>query len=120
MGILHAPKRLQIVGREDELLNLGGIKIAPSVLEAWVLQHATVGDIGICTARNSEGVEEVCVAVANPGHGDAELLARLTRAFQNHHIGRFHVVKLPRIPRNANGKIERNRLKEIAASLPRR
>jgi acyl-coenzyme A synthetase/AMP-(fatty) acid ligase len=115
MGILHAPKRLQIVGREDELLNLGGIKVAPSALEAWVLKHATVGDIGVCTARNAEGVEEICVAVANPGHGDAELLARVTRAFENHHIGRFHVVKVPRIPRNANGKIERNRLEEIVA-----
>ena len=120
MGILHGPKRLQIVGREDELLNIGGIKVAPSALEAWVLQHATVGDIGACTARNSEGIEEICLAVANPGHDDAELLARITRAFENHHVGRFHVIKVRRVPRNANGKIERDRLREIAASFLRR
>ena len=115
MGILHGPRRLQIVGREDELLNIGGIKVAPSILEAWVLQHATVGDIGACTVRNAEGIEEVCIAVANPGHDDAELLARIDRAFASHHIGRFHVAKVRRIPRNANGKIERKRLKEMVA-----
>ena len=115
MGVLHGPKRLQIVGREDELLNIGGIKVAPSALEAWVLQHATVGDIGACTVRNAEGIEEICIAVANPGHDDAELLARIDRAFASHHIGRFHVAKVRRIPRNANGKIERKRLKEMVA-----
>ena len=120
MGILHGPRRLQIVGREDELLNVGGIKVAPSALEAWVLQHATVGDIGACTARNAEGIEEICIAVANPSHDDAELLARINRAFENHHIGRFHVIKVARIPRNAHGKIERDRLREIAASFLRR
>jgi acyl-coenzyme A synthetase/AMP-(fatty) acid ligase len=120
MGILHGPRRLQLVGREDELLNIGGLKVAPSALEAWVLPYATVGDIAVCTMPNAEGIEEICVAVANPRHDDAELLARVTRAFENHQIGRFRVVKVARIPRNANGKIERNRLKEIVAGFLQR
>ncbi|HVM79820.1 MAG TPA: class I adenylate-forming enzyme family protein [Stellaceae bacterium] len=121
VGILHGPRRLQIVGREDELLNLGGVKIAPSELEAWVGRYATVGDIGVCMLPNREGVSEIYVAVANPAHGDAELLARVTEAFRHNHVGQFHIVKVGRVPRNANGKIERNRLREmIAAGLGRR
>lgn len=116
IGILHGPQRLQIVGREDELLNLGGIKVGPSALEAWVMRYATIGDVGVCTARNADGIDEICIAVSNPGHDDAELLARVNRAFADHHIGRFHVIKVQRVPRNANGKIERNRLREIATS----
>ncbi|MGE5201069.1 MAG: class I adenylate-forming enzyme family protein [Acidobacteriota bacterium] len=115
IGILHGPGRLQLVGREDELLNIGGVKFAPSALEAWVLQRATVGDIGVCAVRNSEGIEEICVAVANPRHDDADLLARVKAAFKGYPVGHFLVVKLPRIPRNANGKIERKRLAEIVA-----
>jgi acyl-coenzyme A synthetase/AMP-(fatty) acid ligase len=111
IGILHGPRRIQIVGREDELLNIGGIKMPASMLEALVLQHATVGDIGVCTTRNAEGFEEICVAVANPGHDDAELLKRVTDAFRNHPVGRFCVVKVARVPRNANGKIQRDLLK---------
>ena len=120
IGMLQGPRRLQLVGREDELLNIGGIKFAPSALEAWVLQRATVGDIGVCAVRNSEGIEEICVAVANPGHDDADLMARVTAAFRDCHIGHFLVVKLPRIPRNANGKIERKRLAQIVADGMRR
>ncbi len=116
LGILQGPRRLQVVGREDELLNIGGTKIAPSAIEARVLRHVTAGDIGVCTLRNPEGIEEICVAVANPAHGDAELLARVTEVFRNDYIGRFFVVTLPHIPRNANGKIERHRLKEMAAA----
>jgi len=120
LGILHGPKRLQIVGREDEIINLGGIKLAPNMLEAWVQRHASVGDIGICTLPNPDGVEEICVAVANSAHGDAELLARVGEAFRHNHVGDFFVVKVPRVPRNANGKIERGRLREMAAAARRR
>ena len=112
VGILHGPRRLQIVGREDELINLGGLKIPPSELEALVLRHATVGDIGVCVVANAEGVAEICIGVANAAHNDAELLARVGEAFRHHHIGRFHIVKVARIPRNANGKIERGKLRE--------
>jgi len=116
IGVMHGPRRLQIVGREDELLNIGGIKVPPSTLETWVLQHATTGDVGVCTTCNAEGIEEICVAVANPGHDDAELLERITNAFRNHHVGRFCVVKLVYIPRNANGKIQRELLKQCVAA----
>ncbi|HYC15102.1 MAG TPA: class I adenylate-forming enzyme family protein, partial [Stellaceae bacterium] len=121
VGILHDPRRIQIVGREDELLNIGGIKMAPSAVEAWVMQHATAADIGVCSLRNAEGIEEICVAVVEPGHGDADLMERITRAFWDHHIGRnFYVVKLTRIPRNANGKILRGPLKQaVMAGLGR-
>ncbi len=112
IGILHGARRIQIVGREDELLNIGGIKMPPSMLEALVLQHATAGDVGVCSARNAEGIEEVYVAVANPGHTDAELLRRVTDAFRNHVIGHFCVVKVARVPRNANGKIQRDLLRQ--------
>jgi len=119
LGILHGPRRLQIVGREDELLNIGGLKMAPGAVEALVRQQVSAGDIGVCSVRNSEGIEEICVAVASPGHDDAELLRRVTGAFRNHHVGRFRVVKLARIPRNPNGKIQRQLLEQAVAAARR-
>ena len=115
IAVSEGPRRLRVVGREDEILNVGGLKIAASRLEAWVLRHATVGDIGVCTLAGPGGVDEICVAVADPAHDDVELLARVTEAFRRNYVGRFHIVKLARIPRNANGKIERHRLKEAMA-----
>ena len=120
IGIMHGPRQIQIIGRGDELLNVGGIKVAPSTLEAGVLRHVTAGDIGVCSVRNAEGIEEICVAVANPGHSDAELLERVTHALRNDQVGRFHIVRVARIPRNANGKIQRDMLKQaVAAAINR-
>ncbi len=116
IGISHGPRRIQIVGREDELLNIGGVKMAPNALETLVLQHATVDDVGVCTTQNAEGIDEICVVIVNPGHGDAELLERITAAFRNLQLGRFDIIKSPKIPRNANGKIQRNLLKKAAAT----
>jgi len=116
IGVLHGPRRLQIVGREDELLNIGGLKMAPSAIEACVLPHVTADDIGVCSVRNSEGIEEICIAVANPSHGNAELLERIADCLRNRHVGRFKIVKLTHIPRNANGKIQRDLLKKAVAA----
>ena len=112
-GILHGPRLLEVVGRNDELLNIGGQKISPSTLEALVIEHARVADAGVCSIRNSAGVEQVHVAVAGAQHNDHELAQHVARAFAGRHLGDFYIVKLSGIPRNANGKIEREALKAL-------
>ncbi|HXP73227.1 MAG TPA: class I adenylate-forming enzyme family protein [Stellaceae bacterium] len=122
-AILDGPRRLMVVGRGDELLNIGGAKVRPDDLEALVMRHADVGDVGICTFGNREGIEEVYVALAGVRHDHRELLARLEQAFMHQQLGSFRVVILQAIPRNAAGKIVRAALKEMvakAAGLNRR
>lgn len=109
---------LQVIGRGDELLNLGGGKLHPAAIEALVLRHLEAADVGVCSLSNTEGVEEVYVAVAGADGDDADLHHRLAPAFAGHTYGPVSVVRLPRIPRNANGKILRSALKEaVAASV---
>ena len=115
MAILDGPRRLKIVGRGDELLNIGGAKARPDDLEALVMKHAAVGDVGICSFANREGIEEVYVAVAGVRHDDRDLLARIERGFNRQQLGTFNVVILQAIPRNASGKIQRAALKEAVA-----
>lgn len=121
LAILHAPRRLQIIGRGDDLLNFGGYKFPPELLERAILKNAPLGDVGVCSVRNAEGIEELVIGISETGCDDRELLERLTAALRPFRIGHFHAVKLPSIPRNANGKIQRNLLKSAAASgLPSR
>ena len=120
VAILDGPRRLKVLGRGDELLNVSGAKLAPSDLEALVMEHAAVGDVGVCGSTNREGIEEVYVGVANVRQDPQELLARITHAFRIRQLGSFHVVILPAIPRNAAGKIHRDALKEAVAAALRR
>jgi acyl-CoA synthetase (AMP-forming)/AMP-acid ligase II len=115
VGVLRG-RRLQIIGRGDELLNIGGQKLAPTDIEALVARHLDAADIGACSLPNAQGVEELYIALAGPRGDDAELARRLAQAFAGYAYGRILPVKVNRIPRNANGKIMRSALREAVAS----
>ncbi|MGH7124628.1 MAG: class I adenylate-forming enzyme family protein [Stellaceae bacterium] len=116
VAILDGPRRLKILGRGDEMVNIAGGKLPPSDLEAIVMKHVGAGDAGICTLANRDGIQEVYVAVANARLDPQELLARITRAFSGVPLGVFHVLILASIPRNPAGKIQRTLLKEAVAA----
>ena len=116
VGALRGARQLEVIGRGDELLNIGGHKLSPTMLEGLILDHVAVMDVGACSARNSDGLEEVCVAVVNPAEAEQELLRHIAEAFSRLELGRYHVIKLDHIPRNAVGKIERGRLKAAVAA----
>src|SRR5438445_9419270 len=119
VGVLQSDRQLHVMGRGDELLNIGGKKIAPSYIEALVARHLEIADVGVCSLPNPEGVEEIHVALAAPDGDDAELRRRLARAFAGFPYGKIRPVKVARIPRNANGKILRSALREIVAAAIR-
>jgi acyl-CoA synthetase (AMP-forming)/AMP-acid ligase II len=119
LGILHDAYRLQYIGRSDDLLNIGWRKFSPDSLEDLVLRSAEVGDVGICSIPNADGIEEVCVVVSDARVSVHELVERITRAFRRFQFGRFHVIPIDRVPRNTNGKIQRDVLKRAAADSVR-
>jgi len=118
-AILHGPQSLQVLGRADEVINIGWVKLAPESVEAQLLRQVPVGDAGVCSIPNRDGIEEVCVAASSPRVDDRELVRLVTGAFAGLQFGRIHVVKLDRIPRGEDGKILRAALKEaVAAATP--
>ncbi len=113
LGVLHAPNRLQLVGRVDDLLNLGGTKIPPAGLEELVQRRVGAKDAGVCTVRDADGIDEVWIAVVDCSLADSELLRRVEQVLKPMGIGGCQLVRLPRLPRNAAGKIQRDELKAI-------
>jgi 2,3-dihydroxybenzoate-AMP ligase len=116
VGILRGGRLLQVVGRADDLLNIGGNKLSPSALEGLILRHVGAGDVGVCSMRNPHGIEEVCVALVDPRDPEPRLIAGIAEAFARLELGKYHLVTLDRIPRNAVGKIDRGRLKAAVAA----
>ncbi len=89
------------------------------LIEEMVLRAVAVGDVGVCSIPNADGIEEICVAVSRPPVGDEELLRRITDAFRGFQFGRFRVLKMPGIPRTATGKLQRKVLKDAVAQAIR-
>lgn len=117
MAVLHSPNRLQLMGRGDELLNLGGTKIAPAAIEEMIQRTVEARDAGVCALRNADEIEEIWIAVTDCPIADAELLQRLRRVLGPLQIGTMRVLRLPQLPRNASGKIQRDELKAIMLKL---
>jgi len=116
MGILNQRRQLKVVGRRNEALNIGGLKVSPSELEELVLRQVSIADAGVASLPNAEGVEEIYVAVSF-ARGDINAIgAQIARVLSYLAYGKAYVLRLPQIPRNPAGKIERGRLKEAIAA----
>ena len=91
---------------------VGWRKLAPEMLEGLVLGVGGIDDVGVCSVPNADGIEEVAVAVSGLRGNSQEFIARIEDAFHGFAIGRVNLLTLDRIPRNANGKIQRGHLKD--------
>jgi acyl-coenzyme A synthetase/AMP-(fatty) acid ligase len=111
LGILQGAHELRILGRGDDLLNFGGHKLPPEALERAILAAVTLGDVGVCSVPNSEGIEQLLIGLVDAPSDDRTLTERLSAALMPFRAGSFRAARLAEIPRNANGKIRRDLLK---------
>jgi len=117
IGYVTKDKMLVITGREKNVLNLGGDKVKPETIETAIATFADVGEAAVFTRPNDLGIDEVwALVVPKNGALDEAALRRHCRGrlADTHVPVRF--IGVTALPRNANGKVERRRLSEIAAA----
>ena len=119
LGVLHGACELELLGRADDLLNIGGVKFLPERIEDVLLQTTGIAEIAIGSIVGAQGVAELCVAVAEASLEEAELRQRIGAGLAKVGFRKFLLVRLARVPRNAAGKIERSALKDaMLAAAP--
>jgi acyl-CoA synthetase (AMP-forming)/AMP-acid ligase II len=112
LGLMTPLGELVVVGRKDDLMNLGGRKLLPEPIETAACACNGVSDAAACSLVDSAGFETCWLAVvADDPIDEARLLAEIAKAIG--WLPRIQVTALPTIPRNAMGKIDRPRLREI-------
>jgi len=114
LGSLTSDNLLVISGRQNDVLNAGGGKIAAEKVEAALLAHKGVREAAVFMRTSTSGVEEVWAAIVTSEAVDAEAL-RTSAAHMPHVFVPAHVVPMDRLPVNATGKVDRPRLKEMLA-----
>jgi acyl-CoA synthetase (AMP-forming)/AMP-acid ligase II len=112
LGKQSSSRLLQVLGRPDAMLNIGGLKVASEEIEDLLITQQVAKDIAVCALPDAEGIQELYVALVDPAGGDAHLMASIA-----HHLGanfgHIRVVRFARIPRGAGGKIQRNELQRL-------
>jgi long-chain acyl-CoA synthetase len=119
-GYLDDDGWLFLTGRIAELIISGGVNIYPAEVDAVLLEHPAVADVGTIGVPNDEWGEEV-KAVVELRHGVAAsdaLAAELTQWCRE----RLAAYKCPRsvafvdmLPRHDNGKLYRQKLRALFA-----
>ena len=110
-GYLTKENLLVLSGRESDVLNLGGEKVNPELIEDAIAKFAAVDQAAAFTVPNKVGIEEVwALVVPNAKLDEAALRAHCERSLPATFVP-VRFVSVPSLPRNDNGKIERHRLK---------
>jgi O-succinylbenzoic acid--CoA ligase len=115
LGELDADGRLRVLGRLKELIVTGGENVAPLEVEQALLAHPAVIDAGVAGLPDPNWGEAVTAFVVLSEPADPNDL----RAWCRERLAPFKVPKairaVERLPRNAGGKLLRDRLAEEAA-----
>ena len=119
VGQIDAAGYVTIVGRSKDLVISGGYNVYPAEIEGYLNEMPGVAEsavIGVPHPDFGEGV--VAVVVPRPGAAlDAEALTAALKG----RIAHFKVPKAifiaPELPRNAMGKVQKNRLREQHQAL---
>lgn len=115
-GAMSPAGRLLPIGRADGAINFGGAKILPEEVEAVLLRHPQVDDAGVTgLAEPMAGELAVALVVTRSPLTQAAL-----RSFCLAQIDAWSVPSgflfVERLPRAADGKLNRAQLKELARS----
>jgi fatty-acyl-CoA synthase len=108
IGTFDADGRLTVLGRDDDMVVIGGENVYPNQVEDVLLQHPKVQEVAVTAAEDpSFGVRLVAHVV---GDADAEELKALVRE----NLARFAVPRevryLDTLPRNTTGKVLKREL----------
>jgi acyl-CoA synthetase (AMP-forming)/AMP-acid ligase II len=116
VGSLTPDNLLIISGRQNDVLNVGGAKMAAERVEAVLASFDGVREAAVFVATSKLGVEEVWAAVVCIGKLDIEALRVHCRPQMPPVIVPAHVVTLDALPVNDRGKVDRTRVKEIVTA----
>ena len=111
VGRLEADGLLSITGRVNEVINRGGVIVAPEMVEEVLRTIPGVKDVAVFGVPDSQGVEEIWAAIVSDSWVDAPAIRRIA-AVRLLDRAPDRVVQVAAIPRTELGKVKRQELRE--------
>lgn len=112
LGHLLPDGQIALEGRKDDRMNLGGIKFLPNLLEDVALTCPGVDDCAAFSVPDADGIDHCWLAVVQREGFEREHLTRIIAA-EGSKLPPVRFAWSEVVPRNAMGKIERDRLRQV-------
>lgn len=118
VGFQPAPDQLVVLGRADDLLNVGGEKLAPGPLEADLCAACDITAAVLLTVPDADGIERLCILIERDDPiGDTATRQRIAEVI-GHHAEIARTMFLAEFPRNEAGKVRRDALRAAVPDAP--
>jgi acyl-coenzyme A synthetase/AMP-(fatty) acid ligase len=109
------------VGRTDDLIKIGALKLSPIEIEGHLLEHDEVAECAVVVIPNEDGINTLTAYVrpAAEGANVRELRLRLrayVRATLSSHKQPRVIEVVDTLPRTPTGKVSRHKLRAAAGS----
>jgi len=114
LGIIPGPGKLNVIGRADDMLNIGGRKVAPYPLEERIRALEGVADAVLLSAPDEQGIEDLHVFVEPRENVTQEQIQPLLVPLLNRHTTTYAAYFLKQLPRTGTGKVATKR----SAAIP--
>jgi acyl-coenzyme A synthetase/AMP-(fatty) acid ligase len=109
IGRIAADGLMVLTGRTSNVINVGGLKLAPELIEEILHKHPAVTEAAAFGSMGDSGIEEISVAlVANRPVADSHLVEWCAERG----VPLTRVVFLERLPKTESGKIHRDLLRQ--------
>ncbi|MDB5872233.1 MAG: long-chain fatty acid--CoA ligase [Ramlibacter sp.] len=110
-GSLNKKGALVLAGRDNEVVNIGGGKIDPTLIDQFVADYPGVEDAAVFAAETATGSKNTAIAIVAADGLDMDALGRTLRE----RFGKASPTvywRITQIPRNAMGKVMRGTIGE--------
>jgi long-chain acyl-CoA synthetase len=119
IGSIDAMGHITLRGRSDDVINVGAIKISPADVESVLLEHPDIADAALAGIPDPM-IGQLAVAFIVPRREiDAEKLREFCAERIDYNRIPAYFMGVAEIPRNPDGKIQRDRLRETFLSKTR-
>src|SRR5262249_15591353 len=117
IGSITEAGLLCIAGRNNDVVNRGGTKLAITDIEEFLMTCFGVQDAGVCTFAGRSGFSEIWAALVLGPQADVAALRHAieSNSHYKNNIDKIFVVET--IPRGTLGKIQRDELKKMLQEI---
>jgi len=110
---------LDCLGRIDRQVKIHGYRIEPGEIEAAITDQPGVSAAAVVTMRSGSTVSLLGFLVASAQHDvDREAILRRLRDSLPHYMVPARLIVIDNLPTTANGKLDEERLRLVARSVP--
>jgi acyl-CoA synthetase (AMP-forming)/AMP-acid ligase II len=113
IGCLTEDRMLVILGREKSVVNIGGDKVNPEVVEETLISFGAIEQAAAFVQTNELGVAELWAAIVSRSAIDESALRTYCSQKRGPAFAPHHFIQVEALPRNDMGKIERHRLSDL-------